>query len=204
MKLEKNLSRGVRSAKKRCPQVGDVIGFTGFGWTSSIITLGSLGVPFWSLSHVGIVAGYKDECLLFESTTLDDAPCAIQKRTVHGVQAQHLDSRIKAYRGLVWHYPLSRQLYWHEKSRLSTFLIAQLGKDYDAIGAFRSGGNGFSWLESFFHEENLSSLFCSELVAAALRDIGVFTTSNASKWNPAKLVRTLRWCGILRKPTRLK
>ena len=48
--------------------------------------------------------------------------------------------------------------------------------------------SGLSWIESCFREQDLHLIFCSEWVAAALSDIGIFHTDNASPWNPNRLV----------------
>jgi len=104
----------------------------------------------------------------------------------------------------VWHYPFYRPLYPFESKRLSEFLLEYLGKDYDAIGAFRAGGIGWSWLESKLRRQDLTSLFCSEYCAAAHAHVGVFRTDHVSRWSPNRLVRTERRRGILLKPWRLK
>jgi hypothetical protein len=99
---------------------------------------------------------------------------------------------------------LYRPLYPQESERLSSFLIEHVGKDYDAIGAFRSGGKVFSWIESLLRRQDFSSLFCSELCATAFQCTGILPTDNASRWNPNRLVRACRRRGILRRPWRLK
>jgi hypothetical protein len=50
----------------------------------------------------------------------------------------------------------------------------------------------------------LSKLFCSELVANMLTEIGVWTTTNAGRWSPNKLIRSLRAAGVVQRPIRLK
>ena len=37
------------------PKAGDIIGFSGDSWLSVGINLATYGIPFWSLSHVGIL-----------------------------------------------------------------------------------------------------------------------------------------------------
>lgn len=183
---------------------GDIIGFSGYGWISVGINLVTYGIPFWSLSHLGIVGEHNGKLLLYESTTLCDIPCAITGKTVRGVQAQELDSRLARYRGKIYHYPLYRELYENERRRLTEFLNSQLGRPYDDVGAFRAGGLGYSWLESKLRGESLSALFCSELCAAAHSRVGVFPTDNASRWNPNRFVRAERNREILYKPRRMK
>lgn len=186
------------------PKAGDIVGFSGDSWLSFGINLATYGIPFWSLSHVGIVAEHEGELLLFESTSLSELSCVIQGKPVRGTQAHRLDECVQAYGGRVWHYPLYRPLYPQENKRLSRFLLEYLGKDYDAIGAFRAGGIGWSWLESKLRPQDLSSLFCSEYCAAAHARIGIFRTDHAGRWSPNRLVRTERLRGVLRRPWRLK
>ena len=186
------------------PKTGDIVGFSGDCWLSAGINLATYGIPFFSLSHVGIVGEHRGELLLFESTEQNSLPCVIQGKPVSGAQAHRLDKCIEAYGGKAWLYPLYRPLYAYERKRLYTFLHKYIGMDYDAIGAFRSAGVGWSWLESRLRREDLSSLFCSELCAAAHANIGIFRTDHVSRWNPNRLVRTERRQGILLKPWRLK
>ncbi len=183
---------------------GDIIGFSGDAWSSAGIALASLGIPWWSLSHVGIMGEHDGRLLLFESTTFDSEPCFINGKHIDGTQAHDLDTKIARYPGKVWHYPLCRQLFDHERLRLNEFLAATLGLPYDQIGAFRAGGFSFSWIESRLREQDLHSLFCSEWCAAAHAEIGLFATDNVSRYSPSLLVRSERRSKILCWPRRLK
>lgn len=183
---------------------GDIIGFSGTAWSSAAISLLTYGVPYWSLSHVGIVGEHDGRLLFFESTEDYPKPCEVLGKCINGSQAHDLDTVVADYAGRVWHYPLYRPLFTHEKDRLSEFLHATIGLPYDTIGAFRAGGFGFSWLEARLRHQDLSALFCSEWVAAAHAQVGIFATDNVSRWNPSLLVRTERRAGILKKPRRLK
>ena len=62
---------------------------------------------------------------------------------------------------------------------------------------------GFSWLESCLREQDLHTIFCSEWVAAALSNVGIFQTDDAARWNPNLLCRTLRHKGLVFRPRRL-
>ena len=180
---------------------GDLIGFSGRGLVSDLINLATYGIPRYDLSHVAIVETPE---LLIESTTLDSEPCAIQHRCVRGVQAHEISRRVADYDGKVFHYPLSYPLNHYQKTMLLTYLNSLLGTSYDEIGALRAAGAGFSWVESRLHPANLHSIFCSELCAAAHREVGVFRTGNAARWSPNFLVRTERRQGILQSARRLK
>jgi hypothetical protein len=186
-------------------KAGDVIGFSGNGLVSGLVNLATLGIPCWGISHVGIMAHADDgRLLLFESTSLEDCPCEISGEDFSGTQAHTLDRIVKAYDGKVWRYPLYRPLFDQEDKRLTEFLMDTIHTPYDAMGAFRSGGIGLSWVESLFREQDLHMIFCSEWVAAALSYIGIIHTDNASRWNPNRLCRRLRRDELLFKPRRLR
>jgi hypothetical protein len=186
-------------------KAGDVIGFSGCTWIGTIINIGTYGVPGWGISHVGIMGHAGDgRLLLFESTTLEQMPCEIAGKCFDGTQAHDLDKIVKVYDGKVWHYPLYRPLYACEDKRLTEFLMATIHTPYDAMGAFRSAGVGFSWLESCLREQELHHIFCSEWVAAAYADVGLMPTANAARWNPNHLCRTLRRKELVLKPRRLR
>ena len=186
-------------------KAGDVIGFSGCTWIGTIINIGTYGIPFYGISHVGIMAHAADgRLLLFESTTLEKMPCEIAGTCFDGTQAHDLNKVVPVYNGKVWHYPLYRPLYDYEDGRLTEFLMATIHTPYDAMGAFRSAGVGFSWLESCLREQDLHHIFCSEWVAAAYAEIGIMPTANAARWNPNHLCRTLRRRELVLAPRRLR
>ena len=183
-------------------KLGDVIGFSGHDWQSHVINMATLGIPFWSISHVGIVGPAGDNKALYEATTsLPSHPCLLTGR-VDGVKAVDLESRIDAYEGSVWRYPLARPLYSHECKRLSDLLKAVIGTSYDWRDAFRSN-SVFRFVEQWPRPSCVRELFCSELVTYCLNQIGLFPTQNVSKWSPNALMRKLRK-GVVKKAVRLK
>lgn len=181
-------------------RAGDLVGFSGANLASDFINLVTYGVPRRSLSHVGVLAEYEGELLLWESTLDGDLPCVLRCRLVRGVQAHRIWPRISEYRGKVWHYPLTRHLYAHEDRRLTRYCLASIGKGYDEIGAFRAGGFGFSIVESALHEPAKNAVFCSEFCAGAHNDIGIFPTAHVNRWNPNLLVRCERVKGLVGRP----
>ena len=190
---------------------GDIIGYSGDNWLSWMVNLATYGVPWWNLSHIGIVGEYTfpgktvPELLLFESTeSTSELPCAITGKPFHGSQAFHISPRLQEYQGKVWHYPLCRPLYDFERARLNKFLMDTLHIPYDEMGACRSAGIGLSWIESLLREQDLTSIFCSEWCCAAHTYIGLFRTDNVSRWSPNRFVRVERRVHILRKRQRLK
>jgi hypothetical protein len=186
-------------------KAGDIVGFSGRAWDSVVINVFTFGIPFWGLSHVGVLGHTPDGRLLFwESTGESNLPCEFAKKKVSGAQAHTIKDQLAAYKGRVWLYPLYRPLYENEDERLTEFLMSHLGRSYDLQGAIRAGGAVVAPIESLLREENLDQLFCSEEVAAAETNIGIMQTDNASQWSPNKLMRYLRRNGIVRKPIRLK
>jgi len=182
---------------------GDIIGFVGHSPSSALISLGCVGIPFWSLSHVGIIGELHGKLVLFHSTTDDKQACLIQGEQFNGSQCHDL-ATVNNYHGKVYHYPISRPLYQHERDRLNEYLIESVGRPYDTLSAVRSGGFLFSLIEGVLRRQSLNRVFCSEYVAAAHANIGLFATCNASRWNPSRLVRAERLAGILCPPERLK
>jgi hypothetical protein len=185
-------------------KVGDIVSFSGDGWPSIVVNLCSYGIPWLHASHVGIMGEYKGELLLFESTTLSNLPCVIRGENFKGTQAVRLQDRVDSYKGSIHHYPLYRELYPDEANRLNAFLADHVHIPYDTIGAVRSGGAAWSWIESWLRDEDLSRIFCSEFCAAGHREIGMLRTDNVSRWNPNRFIRFQRREKALVKPWRLK
>ena len=183
---------------------GDIVAFSGREYQSLVINLCTYGVPLFSASHVGIIGEHRGELLLFEATTLSPIPCVIQGKIFDGTQACRLEDRLEVYNGRAWLYPLYRRLFTYEAQRLNRFLAAHTGIPYDADGAIKAGGGLWSWIASLLYGEDLDYFFCSELCAAAFREIGLIRTDNASSWNPNRFVRHCRRKRILAKPRRLK
>lgn len=173
-------------------KAGSIIGYCGYGWQPSVINLATCGWPGVGVHHVGIVSEYDGQPLVYESTTGDRPPCVRTGKINLGTQAHTVEqlTALPAFTKL-WVYEPRRELYAHEKVRLSAFLESTLSLPYDMDGAIGAGGFGFNLLSAFFCGENLSSFFCSELCAAALVATGTIDTDDASKWSPNKLCRYL-------------
>lgn len=182
---------------------GDVIGFSGACCRSVLINVATCGIPFWGISHVGIVASARGKNFLFEATE-DDYPCALTGRVSPGVKAVVLEDRIQSYPGRVWCYPLYRELDGDESLDLSEFTYTVIGRPYDSIGAIRVAGLITPRVLGLLGCADTSRLFCSELVAAALAAVGIFDTGNVSSWSPNRLVRSLHRSGIIQKHERLR
>ena len=192
-------------------RAGDLIGFSSRTALGAAIKLDSWGIPRWGLSHVAILADHPDfpaVPLLFESTTTATAPCLIGKLHTRGVQAHAVEQKILDCDGRIWHYPLCHPLVEWQRETLTDYLCGLIENhvDYDALGAFRSRETPLGFLERWLcgAEENLASLFCSELVAAAWREILLWTPANASRWTPNALARARVRQGVCQRPRRVK
>lgn len=190
------LYRGLRA--------GDLVGFSGYDLVSALVNIGSCAVPFFGLSHIGILAEYKGELLIFESTTLCKQPCFVALKPVSGTQCHRLPERVQAYNGKVFHYPLACPLSYLRKQALTDFLMSEIGRPYDMAGAICSGGRLFAKFQAMLFGENQKHLFCSEWCAAAHRQVHVFNTINASKWSPNALIAAEYEQGCLLNRRRLK
>lgn len=210
---------------------GDVIGFSGRNWISAGINIGTFGLPSWGISHVGIasfdsgsIASYDDNVLAMQKelsskygkplsrlSTMYMAgikagpgPRLFESTSKTGVRSIDLAKAVREYDGRVWVYPLSRPLFLNEMARLTDTATSLVGTSYDVSGAIHSGGLLVQLLSALVRGEDLTSLFCAEFAASQLSHIGVFPTSNASRWSPNHFVRKLRRMGIVNRPVRLK
>lgn len=140
-------------------QTGDVVLFSGrgfFSWLIQVFTNSN-----WS--HVGMVVKLPeyDTVLLFESTTLSKTKGFFTGKTKEGVQLVSLSSRIKDYNGKV----AIRHIYDTSDvtSEFVKFREEVNDREYEKnkFQLFKSAYDG--WFGR--NKTDLSSIFCSELVA---------------------------------------
>ena len=149
---------------------GDIVLFSGKGGLSHTIKLATNSK--WS--HVGMVLRLPDShaAFLWESTTLTNLKDAIDGRVKRGVQLVLLSDRVRTYDGEI----SIRHLRDHtigDTSYLDLMAFRQevRGRAYEQgklelIKAAYDGPLGHN-------QEDLSSLFCSELVAEAYQRLGL-------------------------------
>lgn len=183
---------------------GDIIGFSGYDWISAWINIGTYGIPGWGISHVGIAARWHGETVLFESRMKGNAPCLIQGKLAEGSQVVRLPTRIRDFRGKVFHYPLTRPLTIAKSKVLTEYLVASVGRAYDYYGAARAAGSIISYLESLIHGPDPKYLFCSEWVAMAHHHVDIFRTVHEARWSPNALIHAEREQGAISKAWRIK
>jgi hypothetical protein len=193
---------------------GDIVAFSGRGAVSRSIQLGTcstishVGVvawtPKWQLEQLvgggalrmqwGILETWRDQDLLYESTTLCGLPCAIRGQRIAGVQAHPPEERLAEFDGRAWRYRLA-PAWWEDltdkqEARLTGHLLARIGQRYDRRGAVLAGTHVVKHLWPWGKRDR-ASLFCSEYLASVLQHVGLFPISNAGKITPAGLIRQL-------------
>jgi hypothetical protein len=191
---------------------GDMLCGSGNGLLSAAINVGTFGWPCRPLawrgySHTAVVAkDVEGTPVVWESTSLSKCPCVRCHRTHDGVQSHWLYSWILGYAGAVWHFALSEWLERDQQIALAEYLEKLHATKYDALGAFRARQTPLSAVErllGWYSRESLDRLYCTEIVAAADRQIGLQKTPNASRWNPNSYARACIDMGLRLAPTRL-
>lgn len=196
--------------KVYCAEAGDIFCCWGTDWVSRGISLptsslfGPSGVR-WAPSHVAI-AGTRfhprcDSCWWWESTTLTTRPCLESKERVSGVQVHAIADRVDDYLragGRVQVYRLTRfdTLGGKEVHDLRNFLCDCLNDEdlqkplgYDLEGAVLSGTKILRTLLPWRNQ--METLFCSEMVAAALQRLNRLCRCNPASYSPGRLMRKL-------------
>jgi hypothetical protein len=157
-------------------------------------------------SHVAVITRHQGELLWLESTTLSGRPCRIQQRPITGVQAHTPAERINDCLAAGGAVALYRLVEIESLSKLEATLLSRILIDhfllgsthYDLSGALLSGTRVFQWTR-LFPRADLQQLFCSELVAAVLMRLGRLPRGNPTRYNPARLLRTLVRHGTVRR-----
>jgi hypothetical protein len=151
-----------------------------------------------------LARGFRPGWLLFESTTLVDSPCRITGQRIKGVQAHRPMSRIARYRGEVWLLRLHEdyRLAGEERRKLALGYLSEIGTKYDGRGAFTAGTRLIkrSW---YLNRADMSSLFCSEMIARRLQVIGRLPIANPARYSPKSLYRALVGSGVYLPPRRI-
>lgn len=147
-------------------KTGDIILFSGKGGISEWIKWFTRAP--WS--HVGMVVTFMDMVLLWESTSLSKLKDIETGKAVRGVQLVGLRERLNIYKGSVALRRLSGNLSGMQLHTLAEFRSEVSGRPYEQ--------NYIELLNSvliFENTEDLSSLFCSELLAEGYQRIGLLS-----------------------------
>ena len=159
----------------------DTIALQGGGPVSRLIRLFDRS----PVSHVGVVAKMYDAISgtdvlsIIESTSLETGGDV----KIRGVQVNRLSERIMSARRAWWFPVISNLLDNDERKEMLRWLYRQNGTEYDTTQAILSPLNIFGGRESY------RRLFCSELVAAAYKHVGLLQAINPSATSPRELLR---------------
>lgn len=138
------------------------------------------------------VRAFESQFVVFESTTMCTTPCLLMGRPVRGVQVHTVADRVYEYPGKVWLWPVLDEYaleQWLE-DRLARFLLKNVGKEYDDVGAVISATHLTKWLLGW--REDLNKVFCDELGGAAMKAISFFPPGNSSLRPPRTFMKQVR------------
>jgi hypothetical protein len=162
-------------------ETGDILLFQGKGLISAAIM--HFTKSPWS--HVGMVIKSDIGVLVWESTTLSNIPDIVSGKCRKGVQLTSLADRISAYDGIIGYRKLTTERDADFHAKLAEFRAECRGKPYEKnrMELIRSALDGKLFAQN---TEDLSSLFCSELVAEMYQRWGFMPDSIPSnEYTPA-------------------
>lgn len=175
---------------------GDILGFSGSGFTGGFINCVTGAFPGFGNSHIAIIASFARNLAIFESTTLlsdDEAnACIVDGECVSGVQAHWLD-HLARRKGKVWVYRLKHNLLPLQSARLTRYLLRQIGKPYDLESCLMAGGCGKirNYLRQFLYGHDSTKMFCAELVLECVNLFLSEPVANTETWSPNGAMRYL-------------
>lgn len=163
---------------------GDVIAFGGNYFFSKITKL----VTRSQVSHVAtILIDDNKRIRFFESSIGDMYP------EHEGVHLQKISDILPFYNGDVWILRLSEEFRATlDVDKMEKYLYAQLGKDYDYDGLFKSGIDFLDHLRLgvTVAKKNTDKFFCSELVVAGYMAAGGIPSNvNSAEITPSNIVQ---------------
>lgn len=172
-------------------RTGDVLLFDGKGWVSAGIKWMQrrFGFVGWKWSHVGLVVRIPrfDTVFLFESTTLSCVEDVVSGQSKQGPQLVALSERIKVYPGEISVRQLTHPL--SEDFIIDKFVefrreVKDRNYEEDKLELVSSLSPALG------SEEDLSSLFCSEMVAEQYQRWGLLPEPPeglpSNKYTPAQ------------------
>ncbi len=162
-------------------KTGDIVLFSGKAGISRLIKWYT--VSPWS--HVGMVIKEPsyDSVLIWESLSKSSLPDVQSGLIQPGVQLLALSERIKHYKGQVALRQIAPELSQVQQDKLKQLRQELSGRPYEqsTLALIQAGSNRLFGK----NEENLESLFCSELIAEAYQCIDFLPESLASnKYSP--------------------
>ena len=154
----------------------DIVLFEGKGRISQAIKWATKS----DKSHVALtlhVHQFETLCL-FESTTLSNTPDLIGDKAVKGVQLVNMSSRLTSYDGNVWVRPILGPRTRKMKQASMKIMREFHGRPYERsqLDLLRSALD-IPGLSITMNQGDASSVFCSELCAIMLREVGIMELS---------------------------
>lgn len=160
---------------------GDIVIFGGQYRMSKMIRL----VTRFPASHVASIIRENDRISFVEASEGDMYP------EREGVIISQFSNSIPFYKGDIWIARLAADV--RKKAdieKMKAFLQEQVGKGYDYHDMPKAGFDFLDRIGITRSEENLSQMFCSELVAAGLKAAGILPEdTNVSEVSPADIVK---------------
>lgn len=165
-------------------QTGDLVFFSGRGFISNAIKV----VTGSEWSHLGMVVRLErlDAVLLWESTTFSNTPDVHSGKVMHGVQLVSLSDKIRRYDGHTAYRLLSFDRTYKAEQALMDLRHELKHRPYEnsSLELIKSAVDVFG----LDNQEDLSSCFCSEIVAEALQRMGVLENHiAANEFTPVDL-----------------
>lgn len=149
----------------------DIFLFSGEGLVSRAIQAATFSP--WSHVALSLRLPQYDMNLLYESTTLTDAPDLSTGTPTKGVQLVHLSERIAKYDGDVAWRQITGPKTENMVQAAAEFVREYQGRPYEKnqLALVASAIDAVDW----FKHADTSSVFCSELAAEMLRRVGIMT-----------------------------
>lgn len=179
------MSKHKEAVKSLNLKTGDIVLFSGRCKVARLIQI--LTLCRWS--HVGmvIIDGNYDTPLVYESTHNDRVPGLDIKKRTQGVQVVKLTDRLKGYHGEM----AVMRLLDNEFNDVSLRRLDSLRKEFKGKPFEKNIRQAFMSMFKWYRlEKDITSLFCSELVAQCYIELGLLDIHPSSNnYTPADFAR---------------